>query len=127
MQTFITKVPPIGANAIEIYDDSIMFMLCIVRMENALREVIKGVACPFHLTISLFGLDNYTTAHVQARFGIFFAVALAGWMNRPQTEVIECLKEENRVLRERLGPKRLILAIPQKRRLATAAVRLNWR
>ena len=31
-------------------------------------------------------------------------VALAGWMNRQQQEVIEYLKEENRVLREKLGP-----------------------
>jgi hypothetical protein len=41
-------------------------------------------------------------------------------MNRQQTEVIEYLKEENRVLRKKLGPKRLILTMPQKRRLATA-------
>jgi hypothetical protein len=54
-------------------------------------------------------------------FWSFFVVALAGWMNRQQEEVIEYLKEENRVLRERLGPKRLILTIPQRRRLATAA------
>ena len=57
----------------------------------------------------------------------FFVAALAGWMNRQQTEVIEYLKEENRILRERLGPKRLILTIPQKRRLATAAARLTRR
>jgi hypothetical protein len=29
-----------------------------------------------------------------------FVAALAGWMNRQQTEIIEYLKEENRVLRE---------------------------
>ena len=33
----------------------------------------------------------------------FFAVALAGWMNRQQQEVIEFLREENRVVREKLG------------------------
>jgi len=40
-------------------------------------------------------------------------------MNRRQQEVIEYLKEENRVLREKLGCKRLLLTLEQKRRLAT--------
>jgi len=40
-------------------------------------------------------------------------------MNRRQREVIEYLKEENRVLREKLGRKRLLLTVEQKRRLAT--------
>ena len=55
----------------------------------------------------------------------FFAVALAGWMNRQQQEVIEFLRMENRILREKLGHKRLILNESQKRRLATAAMRLG--
>lgn len=32
-----------------------------------------------------------------------FTLAVAGWMNRGQQEVIECLREENRVLCEKLG------------------------
>ena len=44
-------------------------------------------------------------------------VALAGWMNRQQQEVIEYLREENRILREKLGHKRIILNDSQKRRL----------
>ena len=55
----------------------------------------------------------------------FFAVALVGWMNRQQQEVIEYLREENRILREKLGHKRLILNDSQKRRLATAAMNYN--
>ena len=55
----------------------------------------------------------------------FFAVALAGWMNRQQQDVIEYLREENRVLLEKLGHKRLILNESQKRRLATAAMKLG--
>ena len=55
----------------------------------------------------------------------FFAVALAGWMNRQQQDVIEFLREENRVLREKLGHKRIILNESQKRRLATAAMKLG--
>jgi putative transposase len=49
----------------------------------------------------------------------FFLAAVAGWMNRRQQEVIEYLKEENRVLREHVGRKRILLNDEQKRRLAT--------
>ena len=34
-------------------------------------------------------------------------VTLAGWVNRFQQDAIEYLKEENRVLREQLGGRRL--------------------
>jgi len=54
----------------------------------------------------------------------FSAVAVAGWINRQQHEVIEYLREENRVLRERLGQKRILLDVSQKRRLAKAVARL---
>ena len=36
-------------------------------------------------------------------------VMLAGWMNRHQQDVIEYLKEENKILREKLGTKRILL------------------
>ena len=52
-------------------------------------------------------------------------VAIAGWMNRQQQHVIEYLREENRILREKLGQKRIILNDSQKRRLAVAAVKLG--
>jgi transposase InsO family protein len=52
-------------------------------------------------------------------------VAVAGWMNQQQQELIEYLKEENRILREKLGPGRILLNPVQKRRLATAAFRVG--
>jgi putative transposase len=55
----------------------------------------------------------------------FFMVALAGWMNRQQQEVLEYLREENRILREKLGHKRIILSDNQRRRLAAAAMKLG--
>jgi putative transposase len=55
----------------------------------------------------------------------FLLVALAGYINRQQQDMIAYLQEENRVLREKLGSKRLILNVAQKRRLATAAVKLG--
>ena len=45
-------------------------------------------------------------------------------MNRQQQEAIAYLRTENRILREKLGEKRILLNDPQKRRLAMAAVRL---
>ncbi len=44
-----------------------------------------------------------------------------GWVNRTQQDVIEYLQEENRVLREQLGGKRLRFTDAQRRRLATKA------
>jgi len=49
----------------------------------------------------------------------FLLVAIACWMNRQQQEVIAYLREENRILREKLGRKRILLTIEQKRRLGT--------
>jgi hypothetical protein len=49
----------------------------------------------------------------------FIVVTVAGWMNKQHQEVIEYLRTENRILREKLGGKRLLLNIEQKRRLAT--------
>jgi hypothetical protein len=46
---------------------------------------------------------------------------LAGWVNRHQQEMIEYLQEENRVLREHLGVKRLRFTDVQRRRLARRA------
>jgi len=43
---------------------------------------------------------------------------LAGWINHRQQEVIEYLRTENDVLREKLGKKRILLNDDQRRRLA---------
>jgi len=45
-------------------------------------------------------------------------MALANWLNRQQQAMIEYLREENRVLREKLGKKRILLSDDQRRRLA---------
>ncbi len=51
----------------------------------------------------------------------FLLVTVAGWMNQRQLQVIEYLREENRVLREQLGGKRLRFTDDQRRRLAAKA------
>jgi transposase InsO family protein len=50
-----------------------------------------------------------------------------GWVNRQQTEAIDYLVEENRVLKEQLGGKRLRLTNDQRRRLAAKAKMLGRR
>jgi putative transposase len=48
-------------------------------------------------------------------------IAIAGWMNQKQQHAIEYLREENRVLREQLGTRRLRFTDDQRRRLAAKA------
>lgn len=48
----------------------------------------------------------------------FLVVWMAGWVNSHQLEVIEFLREENRVLREQIGGRRLRFTDDQRRRLA---------
>ena len=54
-------------------------------------------------------------------------ISLAGWINQQQQDVIEYLREENRVLHEQLGNKRLCLNDDQRRRLAVRAKKLGRR
>ena len=57
----------------------------------------------------------------------FMLVALAGWINQQQRDVIDYLQEENRALREQLGPGRLRFTDDQRRRLAAKAKLLGRR
>lgn len=54
-------------------------------------------------------------------------ISLAGCLNQHQRDVVDYLQEENRVLREQLGNKRLRLNDDQRRRLAVKAKKLGWR
>src|SRR5437588_12299537 len=51
----------------------------------------------------------------------FVLVAVGGWMNQRQQQTIEYLREENRVLREQLGDRRVRFNDDQRRRLAVRA------
>jgi transposase InsO family protein len=48
-------------------------------------------------------------------------IAVAGWMNQHQLQIIDYLREESRVLREQLGGRRLRFDNSQRRRLAAKA------
>src|ERR1035437_6948459 len=52
-------------------------------------------------------------------------IAVSGWMNQRQLLVIDYLREENRVLREQLGGRRVRLDDNQRRRLAVRAKTLG--
>src|SRR5438309_4936051 len=51
----------------------------------------------------------------------FLVVSPAGWMNQHQQHVIHYLIEENRVLREPIGGRRMRFSDDQRRRLAARA------
>src|SRR5262252_7031823 len=57
----------------------------------------------------------------------FVVISMAGWMNQHQQQVIEYLIEENRVLREQIGNRRLRFSDNQRRRLAARAKKLGRR
>lgn len=57
----------------------------------------------------------------------FLLVAVSGWMNQRQLQVIDYIREENRVLRAQLGGRRLRLDDNQRRRLAVRAEVLGRR
>ena len=57
----------------------------------------------------------------------FFIVSISGWMNQHQHQVIEYLVEENRLLREQIGNRRMRFTDNQRRRLAAKAKKLSRR
>ena len=57
----------------------------------------------------------------------FLVLTVAGWVNRHQEDLIDYLREENRVLREQCGPRPLRLTDAQRRRLAVRGKRLGRR
>jgi len=61
------------------------------------------------------GLDPFT----------FLIVSISGWMNQHQHQVIEYLVEENRVLREQIGNRRIRFTDNQRRRLVAKAKKLT--
>ena len=57
----------------------------------------------------------------------FLLLVFAGWVNRRQLEVIDYLKEENLILREQMGGRRLRFTDEQRRRLAVRGKALGRR
>jgi len=57
----------------------------------------------------------------------FVLITVAGWMNQRQLQIIDYLREENRVLREQLDGRRVRFNDDQRRRLAAMAKGLGRR
>jgi hypothetical protein len=55
----------------------------------------------------------------------FLLFSVAGWMNQHQQRAVDYLLEENRVLREHLGTRRIRFTDDQRRRLAVRAKTLG--
>lgn len=57
----------------------------------------------------------------------FLVLIVAGWVNRHKDDLIDYLREENRILREQRGPRPLRFTDAQRRRLAVRGKRLGRR
>ena len=55
----------------------------------------------------------------------FLVVSLAGWLNQRQHQIIDYLVEENCVMREQIGRRRLRFTDDQRRRLSAKAKKLD--
>jgi len=74
---------------------------------------------PIGRDVSLEGPAGYRPPTVTSTAPLHFLILLiASWIGRRQGEAIEYLRAENRVLRARLGPKRLRFTDAERRLLA---------
>ena len=67
----------------------------------------------------------YFGTTMQATALHFLLLTVSGWVNRRQLAAIDYLREENRLLRAHLGPKRIRLTDGQRRALAEKGRRLG--
>ena len=90
---------------------------CPAGSENWIRLNLRRLAAVTRLAIMgnlmLKPLDPFR----------FLLITVAGWMNQHELQVIDYLREENRVLREQLGDRRLRLCMAQPRRTNTLTLR----
>jgi hypothetical protein len=91
-------------------------------VETDSGKVVRGLKSTYkrHGTLHLFAALEVGTGQV-------LLISVAGWMNQQQQFAIDYLGEENRVLKEQLGSRRLQLNHDQRRRLAAKAKRLARR
>jgi hypothetical protein len=86
--------------------------VCSVQLAEHLKAAVRCYAGPIRRTVDPFRL---------------LLVSIAGWLSQQQRDAIDYLREENGVLREQLGGKRLGLNDDQRRRLAAKAKMLGRR
>jgi hypothetical protein len=91
-------------------------------MTRMVPKVGREVA---HARTSRCGRPRVMVCVVNVLFLQFVVWTLAGWIQRGQQSTIDYLVEENRVLREQLGKRRVRLSDDQRRRLAVRAKALG--
>ena len=79
------------------------------------RNVARRIRCAYDKRLSAYYADLMRMTLDPFRQ---LLISLAGYVNQQQQEVIDYLQEENRVLHEQLGSRRLRLNDDQRRRLA---------
>jgi hypothetical protein len=79
-------------------------------------EASPRIHCSSHAQVD--HQPGYHVAAMGAEAVRFLVLWMAGWINSRQLEVIDFLREENCVLREQLGERRLRFTDDQRRRLA---------
>src|SRR5258707_15730792 len=73
------------------------------------------------------GVQSFCSSAMPPPFQLLrlLLVIFAGWVNRRQIDMIEYLQEENRVLKDRLGGRRIRFTDAERRRLARKAYTLG--
>ena len=89
------------------------------RVPRSVPEIDRARLRPIGRDVSLEERAGYRLPTVRSTAPLHFLTLLvASWIGRRQGEAIEYLRAENRVLRARLGPKRLPFADAERRLLA---------
>src|SRR5207245_3258603 len=99
-------------------DDHSISVLYPERTKNSISLDIIGREFPRSPGVLFFmqtGLDPFR----------FVIIAVVGWMNQHQQHAIDYLLEENRVLRELIGSRRIRFSDDQRCRLAAKAKKLG--
>ena len=89
-----------------------------VHTTNLLKTIATALLCGLHRQSSrVFRITETPMKFILEPWQLMLII-LASWINRQQQDLIEYLRTENAVLKEKLGKKRILLSDDQRRRLA---------
>ena len=94
-----------------------MFSDLSIRQSRGATALPQVRACAIVAVFRAVLLLGLTMSYILQPWQLLFVI-LAGWVNEQQQQVIEYLRTENQVLKDKLGKKRILLSDDQRRRLA---------